>query len=119
MPGLGDLRGLTRAIVFVDTRLCVRDAPRAGGELRAMIACEHGGRRGTPGELLGVDVAAARDAVDVLVLACLARLGTTGTLAKLCFTFAFGQALLFLGHERRAVWQKGGTLRTANAKSRD
>ena len=90
VPGLGDARGLPGAVVLVEPRLGFGDAADTRRKSRPVLAGESARRGRAGGQLGGIDVAPARDAVDVLALGVggAARAFTDQSLA-----FALGETL--------------------------
>ena len=68
MPGFGNARRLPAAIVLIEPTLCFLDAADAGCKSRPVFAGEPARAGGANGELRGVDMAPASDAMDVLAL---------------------------------------------------
>lgn len=67
VPGRRGANGLVRGVVLLDERGALREALRARRELRAVIARDRDRRRGRF-ELVRIEMPAACDAVDVLVI---------------------------------------------------
>lgn len=87
MPGAGGANGLAGAVVLGEQGDAFVFALDAGGELGAVLAGEPNGVRG--GELFGLDVPAAGDAMDVLVVMG----GGRGFLGCEGFSLALGESL--------------------------
>ena len=68
VPGARDARRLARSIVLGDAEARLHLAGAAGRELRPVLARDHDGRRRLRLELVRIEVPAAGNAVDVLVL---------------------------------------------------
>ena len=99
VPGACGLYRLSRAVMLVQELLCGADAGCASGKLGAMLTGDDlgGGRRGV--ELAGVDVAAACDAVNVLVVVFgRASCGLALPLGQSRLLFHAGESLARVGH---------------------
>lgn len=66
MPSGGSMHSLTGAVVLVQATLGLAHAALAAGVAATVPAPEKPGRRGATGELLGVEMRATSDAVNVL-----------------------------------------------------
>src|SRR5262245_55198772 len=108
MPSGGGGDGLSAAIVLGDELAGARFAVGAGGELGAVLAANEQSDRRAGGEFVGLDVAAAGDAVNVpLVVAVGARF-------LLRFALALGQSLFspHCGREsRRGARRRSSAMR--------
>jgi hypothetical protein len=90
VPGLGDARGLPSAVVLVQPRLCFADTADARRKPRPVLASESARRGGPRGQLRGINVTAARDAVNMLALGVG---GPTRPLTDQSLAFALGETL--------------------------
>ena len=98
MPGAGDARRLARPVVLGETLFRFDLARLAGREARTVLAGDVERRRGTRLELPGIEMLAARDAVDVAVFV-LVLAGAFGLF------LALGEAFLALDHGFRELCQ--------------
>jgi len=97
VPSAGGARRLARAIVLGDARSGVHFARGACREARAVLAGDDDGVRRDAFEFLGIEVTAARDAVDVLRLVLMITGGER-------FALALGESLLSLSHAGRRAF---------------
>jgi hypothetical protein len=97
VPGAGNARRLTRAIVLGEPGARFDLTGLAGGETGAVLAGQIHGRGRAVGELAGVEVPATREAVDVPLVV------VVGSRIRF-FAFALGETFLSLDHGPWGFW---------------